>query len=211
MPMKTSINFYVDDLKPKKYFLTLTNTAILTSIALLMMLVWLGTLLVNNHELENKNSQLTVQLDGLQLQLNNYQEALVNHNNQAAFKRERDTLIQTIDGKKTLLKIVTERTSDEAVDYYQVMKDLTEHHDHDLWLTQFTFNKNQVSFNGYALQSKAVTNWLSYLQATTTFSGREFSLLEIRAHDENVVEFKTATTVSDNDTGGSFSSSAGAR
>lgn len=197
--MKTSINFYVDDLKPKKYFLTLTNVAILSSIALMAMLVWFGSVVLSNQALEQKNNTLSVQLDGLQTQLSNFSQALVNHNNQAAFKKERDTLSQTILAKKTLVEIVTARTSDEAIDYYQVMKDLTEHHDHDLWLTQFTFNQNDVSFNGYALQSKAVTNWMSYLQATDTFSGREFSLLEIRAFDDQVVEFKTATSIVEKD------------
>ena len=194
--MKTSINFYVDDLKPKRYLLTLTNTAILTAIALVLMLAWFGSLLIENNSLQSKNNIITVELDGAQEELTMLQAALVKHTDNSAFKSQKQHLVDFVAAKQAMLNYVNSKTNESSVDYYQVMKDLTEHHDHDLWLTQFTFNQDKVSFQGYAIQSKAVTNWMSFLQATSSFSGREFSLLEIKEYDDQVVQFTTATDIS---------------
>lgn len=194
--MKTSINFYVDDLKPKRYLLTLTNTAILTAIALVLMLAWFGSLLIENNSLQSKNNVITVELDGAQEELTMLQAALVKHTDNSAFKSQKQHLVDFVAAKQAMLNYVNSKTNESSVDYYQVMKDLTEHHDHDLWLTQFTFNQDKVSFQGYAIQSKAVTNWMSFLQATSSFSGREFSLLEIKEYDDQVVQFTTATDIS---------------
>lgn len=193
--MKTSINLYVEELRPKKYYLTLTNIALVTSILFVSMLVWFGSLFLENRSLNNKIDMAQVELENTQNELQEYQKLLLEHSNKASFISEKNKLERIIEAKKSLIKIVDSQSDQDAVDYYQVMKDLTEHHDHDIWLTHFRFNQNDASFAGYALQSKAVTNWLSYLQATSSFKGREFSVLEINEHNEQVVGFKTATSI----------------
>lgn len=193
--MKTSINLYIEELRPKKYYLTLTNIAVVTGILFVAMLVWFGSLVLENQNLKKQIDLAQNELDGIQQELQASQKLLLEHTDKSSFLVELRRLERTIEAKKSLIKIVDSQSDEDAVDYYQVMKDLTEHHDHDIWLTRFKFNRNDASFTGYALQSKAVTNWLSYLQATSSFKGREFSVLEINEHNEQVVDFKTATSI----------------
>lgn len=194
--MKISINLYDDELRPKKYLLTLNNIAIVAGIGLAVMLAWYGSLYFSGSQLADKLEMVTQEADYAQQELVNLQQALVKHNDSATLNNQKDKLERRIQAKKLLLKMIANRSDEGAVDYYQVMKELTEHHDHDVWLEHFRFNQDDVLFNGYATHSKAVTQWLTYLQATDSFKGREFSLLDIHAEQEENLRFQTATSLS---------------
>jgi Tfp pilus assembly protein PilN len=98
-----------------------------------------------------------------------------------------------LDAKLLLWEGVGKRLQANTVNYYRVMDELTKHHDHDIWLSSFGFSEEKAVFNGYALDSSAVTRWMTYLQSSQSFKGREFSKLYINAHDENVLTFEVAT------------------
>ena len=102
-------------------------------------------------------------------------------------------LEKNVDAKQRLWQGVGKLLTASTVDYYLVMKELTEHHDHDIWLSEFTFNENDAIFNGFALDSSAVTRWMTYLQATRSFQGREFSFINVKAENENMLSFQVAT------------------
>jgi len=192
--VKTNINFYTDDLKPKVYYLTLTNAAIVAGVLLLLMLLWFAQVSYKiNHISENKKRNQT-ELASANEELQNYQQALVKHNNNDKFMEVKSQLEREVAAKSALLSLVTAHTAKESIDYSVVMQELTEHHDHNIWLTDFRFNKNNVDFHGYSLESRSVTRWMSYLQATKSFTGREFSLLNISAINDEVLEFRAATT-----------------
>lgn len=194
--MKTSINLYVPSLKPVKLYLTLNNVAIATLLVILAVGALYGNVYMQQLDVDKKAQVIKRDSEFAQQELKNFEQALLKHNDTATYndlklKLERDLLV-----KQTLLKMVATQGEDEVIDYYQLMKDLTEHHDHDLWLTSFRFNQQNVLFNGYAVESKAVTQWLTYLQNTETFKGREFSLLDIKAIDPKVLRFQAATSES---------------
>lgn len=193
--MKISINLYDDELRPKKHLLTLNNIAIAASVGVAVMLIWFGSLWFKTSELANKQEQLDQEKHFAEQELSNLQKALVKHNDSGSLNQQKEKLERQIQAKKVLLKLVSSRSSEEAVDYYQVMKDLTEHHDHDVWLSHFKFNQNDVLFDGFATQSKSVTQWLTYLQATDSFKGREFTLLDIQAVETEYLQFQTATSI----------------
>lgn len=157
------------------------------------MLGWYSIVKRDNYEIEQANKLLETELGFAQKELITYQEALVKHNDGASFNTEKSRISQQLSAKQALLTVVKSQSAVDAIDYYQVMKDLTEHHDHDMWLTNFHFNTQNAQFSGFALQSKAVTQWLTYLQATDSFKGREFKQLEIKAVNDDVVSFNTAT------------------
>lgn len=196
--MKTNINFYTEDLRPKVYYLTLTNIAIVSGIFLLIMVFWFAQISLSNNQLAKQKQALQNELSSEEEQLVNFQAALIKHNDTTRFTNAKNGLERELAAKKALYKLVSAQSSADAIDYSVVMEELTQHHDHNLWLKDFRFNKNNVTFHGYALESKAVTQWMSYLQATNSFTGREFSLLKINAINTEVLEFNAATTVGDN-------------
>jgi len=193
--MKKSINLYSDSLKPVKYWLTLTNVTIVAALSAASMLAWFAKGYVDIERMAKETKVTSRHVEMARQELKNYQQALVSHNDTAAFNKQKLKLEKSVKVKGTLLASVANRATEKGINYFKVMQDLTEHHDHDIWLTSFVFNEDNVQFDGYALQSKSVTNWMTYLQASDSFKGREFSHLNIIALDEEILQFKAATKV----------------
>jgi len=194
--MKIGINLYQESLKPKVYYLTLNNIAIVTVLALALLGAWFGNLYMEQADIAKKIVSVERDQGFATTELENYQKAIEKHNDTVSFNQKKLKLERDIRVKDVLLKTVAYRDKESSVDYFKVMKDLTEHHDHELWLTEFRFNENEVKFDGFATQSNSVTRWLTYLQATDSFKGREFNYLSISAIDENVLQFQAATSAS---------------
>ena len=57
-----------------------------------------------------------------------------------------------------------------------------------------------MAFGGYSLESSAVTRWMTQLQSSSVFKGREFSLVNIKAHDRNSLTFVIATSAQASET-----------
>jgi Tfp pilus assembly protein PilN len=191
--VKHTINFYLEELKPKVYFLTLNNTlyAAIATIAIVM----LGQLLLSS-QLQEQTRKLNVlqqQLTASQNLLTSKQKELIKHNDKATFASQKEQLEKTLDAKQLLWDGVGQRLRANTVNYYLVMDELTKHHDHDIWLSSFGFSEDKAVFSGFALDSSAVTRWMTYLQSSQSFKGREFSKLNIKAHDERVLSFDVAT------------------
>ena len=193
--MKKSINLYSESLKPVKYWLTLTNVAAATGFVLLLMGAWYAKQFLAMEKTRQKAQLISQQVSDAKKELEIYQKALLKNNDSATFNEKKLELEQKVKVKRTLLTSVANRSSDKSVNYYHVMRDLTEHHDHDLWLTSFTFSDDNVVFDGFATQSKSVTQWMTYLQNADTFKGKELSHLNITAVDDELIQFQAATKV----------------
>ena len=191
--MKHTVDFYLDELKPKVYYLTLRNTVIAAVLTISVVLIWK---LILDNQLQQKQQKLNVvknQLSASQALLTNKQQELIKHNDKATFNNQKLQLEKTLDAKQMLWDGVGKRLQANTVNYYVVMDELTKHHDHDIWLSRFKFSEDQALFTGFALDSSAVTRWMTYLQSSQSFKGREFSHLNIKAHDQQVLSFEVAT------------------
>lgn len=192
--MKITINLYQDSLRPQKDYFTLTNVAIASVVSLLLMVTWAGSIYLKNIDVITSANKVTTELGYVEQELANYQQALIKHNDSATFTAQKIKFEREYQVKSILLNKIMHKQVGKDVNYYHVMKDLTEHHDHEIWLTDFMFNENDVVFNGFTTHSNAVTRWLTFLQTTDSFKDREFSHLNIAAVDEQVLGFEAATS-----------------
>ncbi|MBU2882709.1 hypothetical protein KO525_07795 [Psychrosphaera sp. B3R10] len=192
--MKITINLYQDSLRPQKNYFTLTNVLIASAASLLIMLSWAGSIYLKNLDVITAADKVNMELGYVEQELANYQQALIKHNDSATFTSQKIKFEREYQVKNILLSKIMHKQSGKGVNFYHVMKDLTEHHDHEIWLTDFMFNENDVVFNGFTTHSNAVTRWLTFLQTTESFKDREFSHLRIAAVDEQVLGFEAATS-----------------
>jgi MSHA biogenesis protein MshI len=195
--MKININLYDEELRPKKHWLTLSNIAIVCAVCLIGVGISFGMLYSEIQEHSAKLAVVQQDINFAQQELTNLQQALIKHNDNASLNSQKEKLSKRVLAKQALLNLVEGQMDDTDINYYLVMKELTEHHDHNIWLTQFNFNQNTVTFDGYALESKSVTQWMSYLQATQSFKGREFQRLNIRELGGEALQFHTSTSLSE--------------
>jgi MSHA biogenesis protein MshI len=193
--MKISINFYLEDLKPTKDYLTLNNIAIASGVITLFMILCLGVIHFNIKQVNDKLVVMEQKAKQAQNLLAKLQKDLIRHNDKATFNNQKVMLDKKLKAKKLLWDGVGKRLENKTVDYYLVLKELTQHHDHDLWLSQFAFNENMAQFNGFALDSSAVTRWMTYLQSSHSFKGLEFSYLNLHSVDDELIQFDVATSI----------------
>ena len=193
--MKTSINFYLDELKPSKDYLTLNNIAIGCGIVTLFMVIWLGIIHFNIKQINGELLVVKQKAQAAETLLAKLQKDLIKHNDKATFNNEKILLEKKLNAKTLLWEGVGKRLQNKTVNYYLVLKELTEHHDHDLWLSQFSFNEKMAQFHGFALDSSAVTRWMTYLQSSQSFKGLEFSHLNLHSVDDELIQFEVATSI----------------
>lgn len=191
--MKYSINFYLEELKPKVYYLTLKNTVYAVLACVVLILGW--NLILENQIKETKGqvSRLQQELSNTKLQLSNLETELVQHNDKATFNERKKRLEQNLEAKKMLWEGVGQKLEAATVNYHTVMDELTKLHNENIWLSAFEFNESTIVFRGYALDSSAVTRWMTQLQASDSFRGREFSHLKMKVHDKDSLSFVIAT------------------
>ena len=191
--MKYSVNLYIDDLKPTVYYMTLKNAVYA---ALISLIVMAGITFYLQHKQQEQDKRLKVlqsKVNSAQENLKQLQAALVKHNDKATFNNQKELLEKNLQAKKMLWEGVGKQIQTTTVDYFLVMDELTKHHDHNLWLSGFKFNESHALFKGYALDSSAVTNWMTYLQVASSFEGREFSYMNVKAVSNQLVSFQVAT------------------
>lgn len=193
--MKISLNFYLDELKPKKYYLTLTNLLAASVVAAIVFVIWISVISMDIEQAKNDLAEMEAKNTQAQLLLTKLQGDLVKHNDKATFNDQKLNLDKKLKAKLMLWEGVGKRLQTTTTDYYLVLKELTEHHDHELWLSKFSFNDKVAIFEGFALDSSAVTRWMTYLKASNSFQGREFSHLNVRSIDEELMEFEIATSI----------------
>lgn len=191
--MKHSINFYLEELRPKVYYLTLKNTVIATVGVILAVLLWQLTLGYSNSEQVKLNARVQNQLDSKQATLTQLQEALVQHNDKATFNERKLRLEKSLEAKKMLWEGVGKSLKEARINYHTAMDELTKLHEDNIWLTNFAFSETSALFSGFSLDSSSVTRWMTQLQASDSFKGREFSHLNMKAADDKALAFVIAT------------------
>ncbi len=193
--MKVSINFYLDELKPQKQYLTMNNLAIAAGVVLLLSILWMGLILTDLNKAQSSASLINQNAQQAQTLLTRLQQDLIKHNDKATFNDKKNKLDKKLTAKNLLWEGVGKRLQTTTIDYYLVMKELTEHHDHDLWLAHFSFDQSMARFRGFTIDSSAVTRWMTYLQNTQSFKGREFSYLHVESTSEDLMKFDVATSI----------------
>jgi len=191
--VKYSINFYLDELKPKVYYLTLKNTLLAVLAVAVLIMGW--KLLLDSQVADDERRVKVVQqqLSSAKSNLAQLQEDLVKHNDKATFNKQKQILQKNLEAKKMLWEGVGKRLEASTVNYFTVMDELTKLHEENIWLSSFDVSEDRAIFRGYALDSSSVTRWMTQLQLSQSFKGREFSHLNIKVHDEQSLTFELAT------------------
>ena len=192
--MKHSINFYLDDLKPKVHYLTLRNTLLASLACAIGIFAWKLVLDSEIKQSKQRVNAVQSQLNLSQMNLERLQIELVKHNDKATFNQRKQRLEESLNAKRMLWEGVGKGLEATTVNYHSALDQLTKFHEDNIWLTSFQVSEGQMAFGGYSLESSAVTRWMTQLQSSSVFKGREFSLVNIKAHDRNSLTFVIATS-----------------
>ncbi len=194
--MKRTINLYHPSLKPKKERLPLSKVLWVNGVALGVMLIAVVALNI----LLNAKQEKIEQQSALTRQINNEIKTL---NNALEKKRDTKTLQQQleqvnakIENRKQLLAYLESgELSFDATKYGEVMDDLADYHNQNLWLTSINIDTQKIRLSGQTVAPSSIPIWLKKLQQSPFFQGKSFSSVKFDEVDgaENVKQFLIST------------------
>ncbi|WP_240920910.1 PilN domain-containing protein [Pseudoalteromonas sp. Z9A5] len=190
--MKTRINFYQKSLRVRRDPVPLQG----------MLTLWIGALLIvaitwafyayKEHANNLNLQQSEVQLKKAKAQLQIAKQQLAEKQNKTLLVNELKTLRQEIQHKQQFFNYLEKSSAQSITDYADVMKDLAQYHEPNIWLTEIKFVGQKVILQGQTLQSKFLPIWFNNLKQSPFFADKEFSVLELSTLD-GISEFNVAT------------------
>jgi MSHA biogenesis protein MshI len=197
--MKQSINLYHSSLLPSKERLPLKTVLWVNGIALLL----LSALTVGmDHFIELKqreSDKVTALVRSIDNDIDTLTDKLEMKRNTQFLQKDLDALRLKVENREQLLDYMqTSELSLRTTQYQNVMDDLANFHNPNLWLTSITITNDELRLTGNTIRPSAIPEWLQKLQGSTFFRGKTFSTVKFENDNDNS-DVKTFTLSTDFD------------
>jgi len=197
--MKQSINLYHSSLLPSKERLPLKTVLWVNGIALLL----LSALTVGmDHFIELKqreSDKVTALVRSIDNDIDTLTDKLEMKRNTQFLQKDLDALRLKVENREQLLDYMqTSELSLRTTQYQNVMNDLANFHNPNLWLTSITITNDELRLTGNTIRPSAIPEWLQKLQGSTFFRGKTFSTVKFENDNDNS-DVKTFTLSTDFD------------
>ncbi|MFT2092279.1 PilN domain-containing protein [Paraglaciecola sp. 2405UD69-4] len=187
--MKTTVNLYQPELRPKLRLLSL-QFMLLSWFSAILLCVLVYSFLLNTH---NQSSAVLADLvqkqqrnDSLLRELrNDLSNLTVNPNLLENINRQQ----KNINFKKRILLEVQGHEKLMSHAFSDLMLDLAANHKHQLWLTRIHVDDNHVIIEGSSESSKTIPQWLGSLSNSNFFKGQEFAETRLYRGTDGILNF----------------------
>ena len=192
--MKTRVNFYFDEFRPKTYLINLHFTALLWGLALLAVLV--GAVINTSRE-----QSVEKRLERVEQAIEDKRKAVTMMTSARDALQQDPSLLAAIEqlqteqvAKNDIVKELGNREQNKSSGYSELMLDLARVHQPGIWLTLIRLDEANVRIEGGASNSAAVPQWLNKLTASSYFSGTEFAEARMFRDQEEQLQFVLSST-----------------
>lgn len=194
--MKRTINLYQDSLKPKKERLPFSKVLLLNGAAIGVMLVVVIALNITLGAKQKKLNEKTNAISQLNSEIKTLSAALEKKRDTQSLQQQLEKVNAKIENRKRLLAYLDSgELSFDATKYGEVMDDLANFHNQDLWLTSIDIDTQTIRLTGQTLAPSSIPVWLKKLQQSPFFQGKSFSSVQFDEVDgkDNVKQFLIST------------------
>ena len=194
--MKRTINLYQDSLKPKKERLPFSKVLLLNGAAIGVMLVVVITLNITLGAKQKNLNEITNAISQLNGEIKTLSAALEKKRDTQSLQQQLEKVNAKIENRKRLLAYLDSgELSFDATKYGEVMDDLANFHNQNLWLTSIDIDTQTIRLSGQTLAPSSIPVWLKKLQQSPFFQGKSFSSVQFDEVDgkENVKQFLIST------------------
>lgn len=191
--MKSRVNLFVDELRPRVALFTLNFVSFVWTVALLLMLFiwfWVGQNATSvKDQLAEKNAQNAM----LQTRLTDLSQQLSKRREDPQLLAQIAHLKQDIQDKQYVLQAIGKLDQLESQNFPAIMTDLATVHQPNLWLTQIKVENNKVHLQGRVTDPSVIPSWLKQLGQSTFFAGQDFGQAQIQRQQDEQLHFLIAT------------------
>lgn len=191
--MKTRVNLLTDEYRPKLELLSLNLLLFLTVLSLSLIVVL--NLLVNyqasiaNQALEQTKAEQSQR----QQKIAKLSEQLAQQQEDSRLIAKREILQSDVSQKQLLLAQLGGREAQKSRGFAEIMLDLAEQHDSDLWLTKINLDNDLIKFEGQTINASSVPKWVGNLSRSSYFQSAEFASAKLFRDDQEAINFILST------------------
>ncbi|WP_269518474.1 PilN domain-containing protein [Alteromonas sp. BMJM2] len=194
--MKRSINLYHPSLLPSKERLPLKNVLWVNGAALVLLLALTVGMEQFIELKQRKSDKVTASVKNIDDEINALTDKLAAKRDTQSVQKDLDSLRVKVKNREQLLDYMqTGELSLQTTQYQNVMDDLANFHNPNLWLTSITITRDELRLTGNTIKPSAIPQWLQKLQGSTFFKGKTFSTVnfENESDDSDVKTFTLST------------------
>lgn len=194
--MKRTINLYHPSLKPQKERLPLSKVLWVNGVAFALMLVAVMAFNVLLNAKQEEIEQMSASTRQTNDEIKTLNDALEKKRDTKALQQQLEQVNVKIQNRKQLLAYLKSgELSFDATKYGEVMDDLADYHNQNLWLTSINIDTQKIRLSGQTIAPSSIPVWLKNLQQSPFFQGKSFSSVKFDEVDgaENVKQFLIST------------------
>ncbi len=177
--MKQRINFYTDDFKPKREYLTLENMMMAWFAAIILVLALYNleskkvTIAKTNYQMAEKREQHQ------QRQLQSLQSSFAERGDAVVLEKTLEAFQANLVQREFVLEQLGLKADGMAKGVASLMRDLADRPIKDLWLTEIEINQGQLSLSGLTKDVEKIPQLIKRLQKLKSIHDRRFARLAV--------------------------------
>jgi len=183
--MKQQVNFYTDEFKPKKDFLSLANMLVIWVLGIVLTLVFYSVE-IEKTAMIKKNWLKAQEMEQHQKrQLASLQKGFASRGDAVVLEKTMQDLQVRLQQRNFVLEQLGLRAEGMRKGVAGLMESLARITFDDLWLTEIQVNHGQLSVSGMTTDVEKVPQLIQQLQVIKSLQDKRFSRLEVKGHDEH--------------------------
>lgn len=183
------LSFYQEHLKPKKNYLGLTTLVASWTLALIVILSWMGWESYQLAQLDSQTQQEQQKAEQLAAQLSDLNRRMSVHKPSPEKTAAVERLKRSITAQQASLSALSTLDERQQLGYSSTLTALANVAHPDIALTQIQINAQNVNFKGMARNAKAVPSWVALFQQQLPLVGRDFEQLDLTRDEHNILHF----------------------
>jgi len=184
--MKTRINLYRDEFKPKFIWISATNTIAFGVIALLIMSgVYFGVWQTQESRLQEL-AQAKSSIDAKQRRLEELTRQLTTREKNPVLLAKLGTQKMRLSTAQHLAQKLESLSKLQEKPFSSAMTSFAEVNNSNVWLTTFKVNDTDIIIEGNISEPGALPNWLKSIGKTDFFKNRDFRAATVFRTDEQL-------------------------
>lgn len=195
--MKTRINFYRDNLKPKIILINLNFLCAILVLSLVVIIAFWSGLNIQHEQIEKSSGMLIKNLNTKKELIDSMIEAKETKVQDPSIIAQIEKTQKQLNVKNAILNELKVRETQKSNGFSALMVDLASNHQPELWLTNINLEERKLYLEGTTSDSSALPQWVNKLGRAAYFNGKEFAGARMFRNDEQMLSFILSSELDD--------------
>lgn len=197
--MKTRINLYTAEFRPKKEKLNLAQLIAINLVAFIVMAVLIFFAMSARDEVQAQVQKLDNEIADLRVSNQELAEKAAKNIKNPGLEQQLVILNSKLGYQQDILLLLNGLADVQSSGFSVLMTDLAKLRDPDIRLKRIQLNNSEMTFKGLARNHQAIPRWVRQFNQGVSLQERKFSQLHIGRNDDDNITFTLTNSTSNED------------